>query len=116
MENKRGSFYLSDHNLQSEPDDKVDYTSHMLIASSKYQSQKAETNFELTQGLKTDLVACYLCSRADGEIVGPFSNKHKKVIYLHKDCIEINTYSYFSTTHKKWLNIETMVKRLIEDA
>ena len=77
-EAKRGSFYLSDHDLQSEPDDKVDYTSHMLIASSKYQNQKLETNYELIQSTKADFKECHLCRRPDGEIVGPFSNKLKE--------------------------------------
>lgn len=87
----------------------------MLIAASKIQANKLETQFELSQGQRTN-ECCFICCRSEGEIVGPFTNKQKETIFLHKDCIEINTYSYFSVTLKKWVNIETMVKRLSVEA
>ena len=70
-----------------------------------------EQNYELINApAATEAMPCNLCRRTDGEIVGPFGHKSKPQIYLHKDCIEVNTYSYFSVIHKKWVNIETMMR------
>lgn len=71
-----------------------------------------ESTYELQKATNTQPQPCYLCKRADGEIVGPFGHPKKPQIFLHKDCIEINTYSYFSVQQKKWVNIETMLQQL----
>jgi hypothetical protein len=36
MELKRGAFDLSDFEFEPEPNDKTDFSSHMLIAASKF--------------------------------------------------------------------------------
>lgn len=57
-----------------------------------------------------------MCSRTDGEIVGPFKKQGSdQTIWLHKDCVEVNTYSYFSVKEKKWVNIDTMIKYLLDE-
>lgn len=37
-------------------------------------------------------------------------------VYLHKDCVETNCYSYFNYHTSKWVKIEAMLKHLKEDA
>lgn len=80
----------------------------MLIAASKHQNAKMESHYELVKapanGVKNP---CALCKRSDGEVVGPFAKRNQlNQLWLHKDCIEVNTYSYYSTTFKKWVNID----------
>lgn len=57
--------------------------------------------------------ACALCQKSEGDIVGPFARRNNPTqLWLHKDCIEVNTYSYMSRSLKKWVNIDTMIKNL----
>ena len=84
----------------------------------KYSDQKAEYNVSLGRiapAAPTN-VACHLCKREGGEMVGPFEHSQLGQFYLHKDCLEVNTYSYYNIKDRKWANIETMLKMLTQDA
>lgn len=37
-------------------------------------------------------------------------------VYLHRDCIETNCYSFYNSLTHKWAKIENMLKHLKEDA
>ena len=64
---------------------------------------------------------CALCNREDEPIAGPFckfkDDKRTALVgrplYFHQDCIEINKYSSFKPSMKKWVNISTMLDNLV---
>jgi hypothetical protein len=84
------------------------------MEATKLESTKYETIYELSKSnqIDTEIHVCALCGRYDGEIVGPFIAKGQPTVYLHSDCIEINQFSYFNVSAKKWVNIDTMLKKL----
>lgn len=55
--------------------------------------------------------ACHLCSRSDGELLGPFAKpKSPNRLYFHKDCIEVSNISCYSKQLSKWVNIGKAVE------
>jgi len=111
---------MSDNDLPEQESDKSTCTSHMMTQVSKNAKEKLESNFELQKQVqKPANVSCSLCKRTEGELVGPFVNTNNKslpAIYLHKDCVETNCYSYFNFQTSKWVKIEAMLKHLKENA
>lgn len=111
---------MSDNNLPEQVSDKTNFTSHMMTQVSKNAKEKLEANYEFQKSTtKPANISCALCKRGEGELVGPFvnsSNKSQAEIYLHKDCVETNCYSYFNFHTLKWVKIEAMLKHLKEDA
>jgi hypothetical protein len=83
-----------------------------------YADQKAEYKVSLAQNAPplSTTVLCHLCKREGGEMVGPFEQQNLGQFFLHKDCLEINTYSYCNKKELKWANIDTMLKMLAKDA
>ena len=62
---------------------------------------------------------CAFCLRIDTPLVGPFLKYNSKKtlvdgpLYFHKDCIEVNNYSFFNKTKGKWLNIGKALEMLV---
>ncbi len=87
----------------------------MMITAQKYVKQKSEVNYDLVQETGGEKI-CHLCNRRDNPLVGPFQKSGGPLIYFHKECVEVNTYSYYKVKEQRWVNIESMLKHLQEDA
>lgn len=65
-----------------------------------------------------DEVSCYFCKRTDQPIIGKFmkANQNSKgpegPLFFHKDCIEVNTYSFFNPQKQKWMNLGKALQEL----
>ena len=75
--------------IQSD-EDKID--EYKLIQIDSIQVQ-------LEEDMMANDRACHLCSRSDGELLGPFGKTkfpHRSMLYFHKDCIEVSNISCYS--------------------
>lgn len=65
-----------------------------------------------------DTQVCSFCKRIDNPLLGPFvkKNQDNQVIdgphYFHKDCIEVNLYSFYNKNKNKWMNIGKALEML----
>ena len=87
-----------------------------VVLPSEKRKMKGDEDFDLvveeTDYAEGVINKCYFCARKDPPILGPFirvnnvnRSKPNEKYYFHKDCIEVNNYSFFSTAKQKWLNI-----------
>lgn len=62
-----------------------------------------------------DARVCTFCQRKDGLMIGPFRNTKNadEIRYFHKDCIEVNDYSFYNSSKSKWLNIGKAIEQLL---
>ena len=90
----------------------------VIISKSKGKAEKFDEDYELTVVKQDNQMAeafyikkCALCHRIDAPIVGPFSNVSEKkknsseLLYFHKECLEVNNHSEYSSIKQKWVNI-----------